>query len=505
MSARRVRVCVPVCAKSFAEMEETCARARKFADIIELRLDCVENSDLISVFELLTRTREGHLIVTFRPAEQGGYRVLGRPEREAYWVGIGTASGTLCDIEADLVVESPVFESTFDWTRVIVSHHDFSGVPDDLEELYERLAATRARVVKIAVQANDVTDCIPIFDLLERAQNEKRELIAIAMGNAGIATRILGPSRGAYLTYGSLEDDSATAPGQVNARQMRSVYRIDEIDRNTMICGLVGLPVMHSVSPHMHNAAFAAAGVNGVYLPLEVRDVGSFIRRMIHPQTRELDWNVRGLSITAPHKSSVMELLDWVHPEAREIGAVNTVMVENDQLLGYNTDAAGLIQPLKLRNQSVSRQRVAVIGAGGAARTAVWAMKLHGAEVTVFARDIEKAKPLTKSFDVPCEPLDGALFGDYSLVINTTPLGSGEFTHETPVVAEQLAGAGLAYDLIYNPIETEFLKQAREAGCQTLGGLPMLVAQARLQFELWTGKTPSPSVMHDAARAALGR
>lgn len=471
-------------------MEEACARASAVGDIVELRLDCLENSDLIPCLDSLTRKLAGPFILTFRPSEQGGYRVLGRPEREAFWGGIGARSGTLCDIEADLVVES-----SFDWSSVIVSHHDFNGVPDDLEEIYERLAATPARIVKIAVQANDITDCIRVFRLLERAQRENRELIAIAMGDAGIATRILGPSRGAYLTYGSLEDASATAPGQVNAQQMRSVYRIDEIDRETMICGLVGLPVMHSVSPHMHNAAFATEDVNGVYLPLEVRDVSSFVRRMIHPATRELDWNVRGLSVTAPHKSSVMELLDWISPEAREIGAVNTIVVENDDLRGYNTDVHGLIEPLREVLGSLKDLRVAVIGAGGAARAAVWALRREEANVTLFARAPIKARSMTEDFGVRCEALSAASFRGYDVVINATP--------ESPATAEQLTGANLAYDLIYNPIETGFLKRGRAAGCQTLGGLKMLVAQARLQFELWTGKTPPASVMYDAATAAL--
>src|SRR6185503_4083079 len=153
------------------------------------------------------------------------------------------------------------------------SHHDFSGVPADLDQIYDRLAQTPARVLKIAVQANEIVDCIPVFRLIERAYRENREIIAIAMGNAGIVTRILGPSRGSFLTYGALDDDSATAPGQVNARKLRSLYNIDAINDETMICGLVGLPVMHSVSPHIHNAAFAAEGVNGVYLPFEVKDV----------------------------------------------------------------------------------------------------------------------------------------------------------------------------------------------------------------------------------------
>jgi 3-dehydroquinate dehydratase/shikimate dehydrogenase len=477
-----------VCAKSISELEEACARASEFADIIELRLDCFE-SNQFSGLERSIRKLSLPSILTFRPAEQGGYRVLGRPEREAFWRG-DWSPVALRDVELDLVDSL-----TCDWSRVIVSHHDFTGTPDNLEQLYERMAATPARIVKIAVRANDITDCIRVFHLLNRASNEQRELIAIAMGDAGIATRVLGPSRGAYLTYASLEDESATAPGQVNARQLRSVYRIDSIDQDTMICGLVGLPVMHSVSPHMHNAAFAAEGVNGVYLPLEVNDLGAFMKRMVHPRTRELDWNLRGLSVTAPHKSSVMDFLDEVDPVVREIGAVNTVVVESDRLVGYNTDVVGVIEPLRERLGSLGGLKVAVIGAGGAARAAVWALGRDEARVTLFARTPIKAKSVSEDFGVRCEPLGGASFGGYDVVINATP--------ESPAVAEQLSGAGLVYDLVYNPIETTFLKEAQSAGCQTLGGLPMLVAQARRQFQLWTGKQPATNLMYDAAAAAL--
>ena len=486
-----VRVCVPVCAKSFAQLEDACARASECGDIVELRLDCVEEKDWQAQLESVIRKQSAPLILTFRPSEQGGHRVLSRPQREAFWAGNwGSVGSTLNDIEGDLVDAL-----SLDWSRVIVSHHDFNGVSDDLEQIYERLAATPARVVKIAVKANDITDCIPVFGLLDRGRGEGREVIAIAMGNPGIATRVLGPARGSFLTYGSLQDESATAPGQVNAQELRSVYRIDSIDHETMICGLVGLPVMHSVSPHMHNAAFAAEGVNGVYLPLEVKDIDAFMQRMVHPSTRELDWNLQGLSVTAPHKSSVMRHLDSIEKDALELGAVNTIVVKDQGLHGCNTDVHGFIGPLRERVGSLEERRVAVIGAGGAARAALWALRKEGAKVTLFARAPIKAAILAQLFEVPCEPLEGASFDGYDVVINATP--------EAPATAEQLAGAGLVYDLIYNPIETGFLKEGRKAGCDTLGGLPMLVAQARLQFELWTGKKPPAAVMQAAAAAAL--
>ena len=482
-SASRTRVCVPVCEKNLSAFKSACEHATEWADIVELRLDCLEPHAVSAAISDLS-SFPPPLILTFRPTEQGGYRDLTREERLTFWQTHAIRGDAVWwDVEGDVVRDlSP------DWSRTIVSHHDFSGVPSDLEKIYERLAQTPARVIKIAVQANEIVDCIPMFELIDRARSSGRDVIAIAMGNAGIAIRILGPSRGGFLTYGSLDEDSATAPGQVNARKLRSLYNIDAIDKETMVCGLVGQPVMHSVSPHIHNAAFKHEGVNGVYLPFEVSDVQSFVKRMVHPHTRDLNWNVRGLSITAPHKQTVMECLDWIEPDAKEIGAVNTVVVEKDRLLGYNTDAAGFVDPLLKRIGSLEGKHVAIMGAGGAARAAIWGLKREGANVTLFVRDVSKV-------NFPCKPLAGASFREYDVVVNATPVA--------PATREQLYGARLVYDLVYNPIETKLLYDAREAGCETLGGLEMLVAQARIQFELWTGKKPSEVIMYESALTGL--
>jgi 3-dehydroquinate dehydratase / shikimate dehydrogenase len=468
-----VRICVPVCEKDLDALRS----ASELADWIELRLDCFDK--VPDNLEEIKRP----LILTYRPSEQGGYRELTKEERLRFWSSAPRGESVWWDIEGDLV-----HDLAPDWSRIIISHHDFSGVPNNLEQIYERLAHTPAAVIKIAVQANDILDCLLLFKLLDRARSEGREIIAIAMGNAGIATRVLGPSRGSFLTYGALDDARTTAPGQINAKNLRSLYRIDKIDDETMICGLVGLPVMHSVSPRIHNAAFLEQSLNGVYLPFEVQDAVQFFKRMVHPRTRELNWNLRGLSITAPHKQTVMECLDWIDPDAKEIGAVNTVVVEGDRLLGYNTDAAGFIDPLLKRFTTLRDARVAIIGAGGAARAAIWALQRQNANVTLFARNVPKAQSLADLFGISCVSLNNASFAGFDLVINTTPVGSGAYVDQSPVTRQQLSGSRCVYDLIYNPRETLLLREAREAGCETLGGLEMLVAQAGLQFELWTGR-----------------
>jgi shikimate dehydrogenase len=268
----------------------------------------------------------------------------------------------------------------------------------------------------------------------------------------------------------------------------------------------VGLPVVHSISPQIHNSAFESAGVNAVYIPFEVRDVGSFVKRMIHPRTRELDWNVRGLSITAPHKFKIMDYLDWIEPAAKEIAAVNTVVAEDDLLLGYNTDGPGFLRPLIQRIGQLRDARCALIGAGGAASAALWSLRKEGASATVFARDVKKASVVAERFGAHSESLTNPCFKDFDVVINATPLGTaGALQTQTAVTTKQLLGARLAYDLVYNPIETRFLREAREAACDTLGGLAMLIAQAAEQFRLWTGIEATEKVMSAAASHELNR
>jgi len=521
MKTNPARVCVPVCVESARELAEAIRRASEVADIVELRLDCLQEHELEQAgTEISTAlaSRAGPTILTLRPAEFGGGRPITAEDRlrghhnSRSYLQEGKPA-ILWDIELDLALQlqrrqgegnDVVGWGYCDWTRSICSYHDFVGVPSDLERIYESMAATESRILKIAVQADDAIDCLPVFRLLDRAQCEGREMIAIAMGQAGVMTRILGPSRGGFLTYGSLDDESATAPGQLTARELREVYRIDRINQQTEIIGLMGRPVSHSISPNIHNAAFAEAELNAVYIPFEVRDVGAFLRRMIHPRSREIDWNLRGLSVTAPHKIAVMDNLDWIEPAAREVGAVNTIVVEDDGLHGYNTDAAGFISPLRNRFGSLRNARCAIIGGGGAARGALWALRNEQAHCTLFVRDPDKARPVAEKFGVDCHSLADAQFAGFDIAVNATPIGTrGESENESPVTAERLRYVRLAYDLVYNPIETEFQREARFAGCETIGGIQMLVAQAAEQFRLWTCKQPDAEVMRAAALKAL--
>jgi 3-dehydroquinate dehydratase / shikimate dehydrogenase len=500
----KLRVCVPVCASTITAAKEALARACTVADIVELRLDCLLPAELERATELrpLLASLNIPVIVTLRPREQGGSSDLDLAARSRFWTSWSDPD-LFYDLELDLL-EVGQWPKKTKSHHLICSHHYFSAVPVDLEAIYDRMLATPARILKVAVQAQDVTDCIPMFQLLARARQQQREMIPIAMGPAGIATRILGPARGAFLTYAALDQKSATAAGQPTATELKSLYRIDTINQETQITGLMGLPVLHSVSPQMHNAALKAADLNGVYLPFPVRDATEFLRRMVHPRTREMDWNIRGVSVTAPYKSTVIDALDWIEPTAAELGAINTIVVEGDQLRGYNTDILAFIQTLVASFGELPNAKCAVIGAGGAARAVIWGLKQTTTDVTVFGRNELQAKTLARELEVDYRSFGEARFDEFDLVINATTLGTaGELESQTPARAAQLAGARLACDLVYNPEETLFLREARAAGCQTLGGLPMLVRQAIAQFKLWTGIEAGEKVMLQAAQQAL--
>jgi 3-dehydroquinate dehydratase / shikimate dehydrogenase len=502
------RICVPVCVRHVDELPEAMNAAAEVADIIELRVDCLITADAVSLLQSIGDQKR-QLILTLRSPEEGGQSAIDFEARRRFWTAVnGLPANSLIDLELDLVEEFSRVESAarlpVEWANVICSHHDFKLTPADLPKMFDRMAETPAGIIKIAVQANDAIDCLTIFGLVDRAKLKSRNIIAVGMGQAGVMTRVLGPSRGSFLTYGSLDDESGTAPGQLQAADLRDLYRIDRLDRDTKVFGVIGNPVSHSLSPHIHNAALAAQELNAVFIPLEVHDAVEFVRRMAHPTTRELDWNFNGASVTAPHKSSVMQRLDWIDPACREIGACNTLVAREDQLHGYNTDAAGFIAPLRDAIGAIRDARCAVVGAGGAARACVWALKLEGAEVTIFARDKSRADFLASTFGVHSREFPTTSFEGFDLVINTTPLGTrGEREDETVAKAEQLRGVRLAYDLVYNPFETKFLREARNAGCQVLGGIEMLLAQAVEQFQLWTGEAAPIETMRAAAMKAL--
>jgi 3-dehydroquinate dehydratase/shikimate dehydrogenase len=499
------KICVSVCAETADELIEQIKRAEDLADVIEIRFDCLKKEEFDKLDYRFPHGR--NYIYTFRPKEQGGKRNLSMEEREEFWNSGSDFGGG--DFEEDVVENHQYWL----YDPVICSHHDFTGVPDNLFEIYERIKFNGANVdiIKIAGQANDITDTIPIWKVLEKANAENQPIIPIAMGESGKWTRILGLAHGAFMTYAALDSGQETAPGQVSARDLIEVYRAKELDENTEVYGILGNNTSVSMSPYIHNAAFQYHGLNSVFVPLQVHDLDEFIKRMVKPETREIELNFKGFSVTVPHKQAIIKYLDFLEETAKKIGAVNTVKVVDGKLHGYNTDAPGFIEPLQNSYGDLRGARVALLGAGGAARACVYALCTAGADVTIFARDLTKATTPAEDFQVELKELSKTKnqkpktnFSDFDILVNATPLGmKGKAEGETPVLAEQLKGLRLVYDLVYVPFQTPLMEEADKAQVSKIGGLAMLIAQAMEQQKIWTGLDAPLKEMSQAALKKL--
>ncbi|MFL6374757.1 MAG: shikimate dehydrogenase [Pyrinomonadaceae bacterium] len=484
------KICISVCAPTADELVNEIIRAEPRADLIEIRFDCLAEEQLAKAVAAIREIpARKPLVATYRSPEQGGKRQLTQQQRLHFWGSLGNGF-ELMDLEEDIV-------NSLHCSKIIASHHDHDTVAADIEDIYSQLAATDAAVIKIAATANDICDAIPLWKLLYRARSEDREVIPIAMGNAGKWTRILGLAHGAFLTYASLGSGKETADGQVAAEELIELYRVKELDADTRVYGVIGDPITSSRSTYLHNPAFAAAGLNAVFIPLQVRDLDAFMTRMVLPSTREVELNFAGFAVTMPHKQAIQRYLTGIDPIAQAIGAVNTVKIDGEKLAGYNTDAPGFIAPLKQRFPDLKNARVAVLGSGGAARAVIYALKEEGADLTVFARDPQRAEVFATEFNIPLQSLTTVRCPvSTDVVVNATPLGMrGPNEDETPLTSNELSGVRFVYDLVTRADETPLLREARKAGVDAIGGVEMLIAQGIKQFEIWTGRDAPADLM----------
>ncbi len=267
------------------------------------------------------------------------------------------------------------------------------------------------------------------------------------------------------------------------------------IDSNTSLLGLIGNPVAHSLSPLMHNQAFAAIRYNGVYLAFRVTDPGSAIKGI-----KAL--NFRGISVTLPHKVAIIKYLDEIDETTARIGAVNTIVNNNGQLIGHNTDCQGALNALRTQT-GIQGKSVAIIGAGGAARAIGFGLVSSGGRVTIFNRSKTTGERLAADLKAEFLPLTDWQPNRYEILINTTPVGMFPDTGVSPLPKKNLSKEMVVMDIVYNPLKTRLLKEAEAKGCRTIKGLTMFVFQAALQFELWTGQKAPVDIMQRSVLEAL--
>jgi len=346
---------------------------------------------------------------------------------------------------------------------------------------------------KIVTTARKPSDNYRILSLTKT--HPRTPLVVLAMGETGFPTRVLSTAWGGIFTYAAPNASEGTATGQVTARLLRHLYRVEKFTRAAKIYGVIADPVRHSISPAVHNRAFQSHRMDAVYLPFLVQPSqlkDFFVLADKLP--------VAGFSVTIPHKQKVLRYLDIVDPLARRIGAVNTVWKKAGKWRGANTDAEAVTVPLG-RKIRLAKSSVLLVGNGGAARSAAYGLMDSGAKVSIVGRNPDRVRSLAKACGA--EPLlrEQVEARKFDAVVHATPLGM--YPNVEGCFFQNSIPAELVFDMVYNPIETVLTRHAAQQGLTVISGLQMFVEQAVRQFEIWTGCSAPRTVMEKAALEAL--
>ena len=482
---RLPRVCVAVIGTDANEMAEKAEGLMRDNSLLEFRLDYLAKPALgIPRIKRFLETHPGTVVVaTCRRATSGG-KFRGSVASQLDILEKAIAAGCqLVDVEIQTAAKCKPAQLQKLRARagLILSFHDFRGTKK-LDETLEKMLVYPADYYKVVSTATTLADNVSLIKFLGR-EGDKHSVISMCMGEQGIISRVLGVRAGSVFTFASVSAGEETAPGQVTAQELRNVYRIDQVDVATRVYGVVGDPLAHSLSPAIMNAAFRRENVNGVYLALHAKTLKDLLTCI-----KEIP--IHGISVTMPYKEAILPHLDNTDSHTTKIGACNTVVRAQDgKLYGFNTDTAGVVRPLERRLNTIEGAKILVIGAGGAARAAVFGLKERGAEVYILNRSAAHAKKLAHQARARIMKRPDLKKMAFDVIINATPVGMGN-SRETPLQEKEI-NARYVFDMVYDPAETRLLKLAKERGAQIIPGIEMFVHQAARQFEIWTGK-PAP-------------
>lgn len=505
---RLPRVCVAVIGSDAAVMVEKAETLVRDNSFLEFRLDYLPKPALaLPKIKRFIETHPGTVVLaTCRRTASGG-KFRGSIASQLDVLGKAAAVGCqLLDVELQTAAKCKPeqLKKLRNRAALVLSFHDFRATRK-LDETLEKMLAFPADFYKIVSTATTLSDNVTMMKFLTR-QSDKHSLIGMCMGEQGIISRVLGVRAGSIFTFASAGLGEETAPGQVTALELRNVHRIEQVDAATRVYGVAGDPVSHSLSPVIMNAGFRRENVNAVYLTLHAKTLKDLLTCV-----REIP--IHGISVTMPYKESILTHLDNTDSHTTKIGACNTVVRAQDgKLYGFNTDAAGIVRPLERRLTTIEGARILVLGAGGAARAAVFGLKERGAEVYILNRTAGPAQKLARQARARTLKRPDLKKLAFDVIINATPVGMGN-TRETPLQDKEI-NARYVFDMVYDPPETRLLKLARERGAQIIPGIEMFVHQAARQFEIWTGK-PAPwdemlrvvllALQERATRAAAGK
>src|SRR5438270_97145 len=480
------RVCVAVIGEDVSDLidkaEQLSSRDEHF---LEFRLDYLAKPLL--AMSKLKRFIESHpqltLVATCRRQVNGGqFRESAASQCEILQKAADVGFH-IVDLEVETAesLKPPEFEKLREKVAILISHHDFKQTKD-IEGIYARIVdrGLPADIIKIVTTAKTLTDNVTMMRFLEH-MSRRVTTVGLCMGEQGIISRLLGFRAGSAFTFAAGFPGEETAPGQVTASTLRSVYRVDAVDQAAKVYGVAGDPIAHSLSPLMMNAAFRRENHHGVYLPLHAKKLDDLLRCV-----RELP--IHGFSVTMPYKQEIIQHLDRTDELTTKIGACNTVIRSAEgKLFGFNTDVAGVVRPLEDRIE-LRDARILVLGAGGAARAAVFGLKARGAHVTIYNRTAPTAQKLARQADAKTIARAALAKTQFDVVVHATPVG---MEGKSALLDEKELNAKYLFEMVYTPAETPLVQIARKKGMHVILGSEMFVHQGARQFEIWTGK-PAP-------------
>jgi 3-dehydroquinate dehydratase / shikimate dehydrogenase len=482
---RLPKVCLALSGDTIDDMLATAESMARDNPFLEFRLDYLKQP--LAALPKIHRFLETHQYVTAigtcRRADNDG-KFRGSLASQLEVLTKANAAGCQIvdlEIQSALKLKREAIARLRSRARLVLSFHDFRATRN-LDETLEKMLKIPADFYKVVSTATTLSDNVTMMKFLQM-QSDKNALIGLCMGEQGIISRVLSVRAGSVFTFGAVSADLKTAPGQISAGDLRSIYRIDQVDAATRVYGVAGDPIEHSLSPIIMNTALRRENVNGVYLPLHAKT----LKDLMHC-VREIP--LHGLSVTMPYKQSILAHLDNTDAHTTKIGACNTVVRGQDgKLYGFNTDAAGVVRPLEQR-LTIENAKVLVLGAGGAARAAVFGLKERGAEIWILNRTSVKAQKLARQAKARTIKRADLRKVAFDVIINATPVGMGN-TRDCPLKDEEIQ-ARVVFDMVYDPVETHLLQVARAKGIAVIPGVEMFVQQAARQFEIWTGK-PAPA------------
>ncbi|HVA64498.1 MAG TPA: shikimate dehydrogenase [Terriglobales bacterium] len=483
-------------APTVGELLDRAERASRETTLLELRLDSLKlpSAAMGPLREFLRSSPQTLVIATCRKQTYGGGF---KGSAEAEWRILHDAALAGCalvDIELQSAerLAAGALSELRQHTNLIVSYHDFKTTPP-LAPLLKRMRAIPADLYKLVPTASTWRQNIELLRFVD-ANSGPQALVAFCMGEVGLLSRLLSLRVGGAFTFAALEADEATASGQPDIEALRNLYRMDTLNRATRIYGVLGYPLAHSLSPRMHNAAYRRTGENALYLPLPSRrptDVLDFAD----------DIPLSGFSVTHPYKSAFLDRLERMDPIAKAVGAINTVVRSQGKFYGYNTDVAGIVEPLA-QALPLRGAKILVLGAGGAARAAVFGLRSRGAQVFIHNRTRQRAQALAAAAKAKVVGRQELKKLEFQAIVHATPVGQYPKVKESPLAADEIH-APVVFDLVYNPLETELARLARAGGARVIPGMEMFVLQGARQFELWTGKPAPVEEMRREVLAAL--